>query len=690
MTTNQVPLAKRGFFSLAALILENSRRVFINILWAIILVVIFAAVIGGLFGSDEPKKEATPKAQLSDYPVFYARLQGKIVRDLSNEEQLLMLVDSVFSSGASSKAVNLRHLRETFEELADHKGLQAVVLELGRSLSGSMIDRLELANTVKALRENTDATVYVLSETGFLPYDYLIASAADKVVVGDMSAGVTVYGESREYFYIGDLLKNVGVDFYHASTGDHKTAGETLRLTEMSDGERDNLRAIITERWGVWKQVVEGNRPDTINLDAYPSLIEDSSEASVLDTLANRFTDAFELAGGDSATLALGTGLADLLSSQLWKQIATSLEISYGELVRDRSSKVADYKDFLAEKDGPDFNKIFMSALGKNVFKSEKKEETGPVAVNSSQARLGLLRLDGLIHTPAEYSQDELDDGITLAAVDAQLAALAKTKVDAILVEINSGGGDAIASELVRQAIYDFSRAQQIPVYIWMDSVAASGGYWIATLGEKIYAHPATITGSIGVVVGVPNFADIAGRYGINPDLESTHPSTNFMSEGSVLLKPINPRVQQFLETIIAESYSRFTKLVSDARDIPLPRVEELAGGRVYGAIAAQEHGLIDEVADRQATYTQVAEELGKTDYAIIDAKTKAKAIQVEDFFANFFNSKMQQSESVEALHSVHRFLENQLGMPLDLLTTLLENPGEPLVLCVACLDVDS
>ena len=690
MTTNQVPLAKRGFFSLAALILENSRRVFINILWAIILVFIFAALIGGLFGSDEPKKDATPKAQLSDYPVFYARLQGKIVRDLSNEEQFRMLVDSVFSSGASNKAVNLRHLRETFEELAAHDELQAVVLELGGSLSGSMIDRLELANTVKSLRENTDATVYVLSETGFFPDDYLIASAADKVVVGDMSAGVIVFGEGREYYYIGDLLKNLGVGFYHASTGDHKTAYEDYRLSAMSDGQRENVRAIITERWGVWKQVVENNRPDTINLDAYPSLSDSSSEPSSLDALANSYFDALELASGDAATLALGTGLADMLSSQLWKQIATSLEISYGELVRDRSTKVADYKDFLAEKDGPDFNKILMSALGKNVFKTDKKEEIGAAAENSSQARLGLLRLEGLIHTPAEYSQDELDNGITLAGVDAQLAALAKTKVDAILVEINSGGGSAIESELVRQAIFDFSRAQQIPVYVWMDSVAASGGYWIATLGEQIYAHPATITGSIGVVGLVPNIGNIAERYGINPDLESTHSGIHPFTNGAVFLKPVNPRFQQFLETSIAESYSRFTKLVSDARDIPLPRVKELAGGRVYGAIAAQEHGLIDEVADRQATYTQVAEELGKADYEIIDAKTKAKALQVENFFSDFLNSKMQQSESVEALHSVHHFVENQLGIPLDLLTTLLENPGEPLVLCVACLDVDS
>ena len=690
MTTNQVPLAKRGFFSLAALILENSRRVFINILWAIILVFIFAALIGGLFGSDEPKKDATPKAQLSDYPVFYARLQGKIVRDLSNEEQFRMLVDKVFSGGGSSQAVNMRHLRETFEELADHKGLQAVVLELGLSLNGSMIDRLELAEAIKTLRENTDATVYVLSELGFSPYDYTIASAADKVVVGDDSSGVFVLGEAGGGLYTGTLLKNLGVDFYHASTGDHKTSGETERLAEMSDGQRENLRAIISERWSTWKQVVEGNRPDTINLDAYPSLSDSSSEPSALDALANSYFDALELASGDAATLALGTGLADMLSSQLWSQIATSLEISYGELVRDRSSKVAEYKDFLAEKDGPAFEKLFMSALGKNVFKTDEKEETGAAAENSSQARLGLLRLNGVINLATEYSRDGLDDGITLGNVDRQLAALAKTNVDAILVEINSPGGVAITSELVRQAIYDFSRAQQIPVYVWMGSVAASGGYWIATLGEKIYAHPATITGSIGVTITVLNFGNIAERYGINPDMESTHPSNNAFYGGSVYLKPVNPRFQQFLETTMAHNYSRFTKLVSDARDIPLPRVEELAGGRVYGAIAARDNGLIDEVANREATYTQVAEELGKADYEIIDAISMARSLQVENFFSDFLNSKMQQSESAQALRSVHDFLEKQLGIPLDVLAPLLNNPGQPLVLCLACLDVDS
>ena len=568
---------------------------------------------------------------LKGLPVFYVYLDGKIVRDLPDQGQTSRITRAVFSRGSSERVVNIKHLRKTFNRLAALGELQAVVLELGPSLSGSLIDRLELTQMIKTLRENTNATVYALSEVGYESHDYLIASAADQVVVGDDSAGVGVVGESGGGPYIGPLLKNLGVDFYHASTGDHKTALETFRLAEMSDGERENQRAINSERWDVWKQVVESNRPDRINLDAYPSLAEDSSESTVLDTFASRYFDAFELAGGDAPALALATGLADMLSSQLWKQIAATLEISYDEFVRDRSSKVANYDDFF-------------SGLPpiKTLFKASSRKKTGEVVEETTQAKLGRLRLSGLIRTP--NARSPISGGITLASVRRKLAKLAKKDIDAIVVEIDSPGGEAIASELVRKEIQDFSRARQLPVYIWMGNVAASGGYWIATLGEKIYAHPATITGSIGVVAGVPNFGNIAERFGINVSHESTHPRNDIFSGGSILLKPVNPRFQQFLETTIANAYSRFTRLVSDTRDIPLQRVEELAGGRVYGALAAREHGLIDEVADLEATYTQIAKEIGKTGYSIVEVKVK----ETKPRIAAFLSSSLEQQDATK------------------------------------------
>ena len=664
---------KRGLFSFLTGLLRGIKQVFSFILIYTVLTIAFTVafylVISGEFDRDKPEKE------LSEYPVFYVYLDGKIVRARSNDDQFRQLAESVFSGGKSNRVVNIKHLRKTFNRLAANEELQVIVLELGQSLSGSLVDRLELAQMIKTLRENTDASIYALSESGFGPYDYLIASAADHVVVGDNSLGVIVTGESRGALYTGALLSNLGVSFYHTSTGDHKTSGETRRLTEMSDGQRDNIRAIISERWSAWKQVINGNRPDKINLDAYPSLAEDNSEATVLDTLASRFTDAYELADGDGAALALATGLADLPSSEMWKQIATTLEISYREFVRDRSSQVADYDDFFGGL--PSINTLYKTLSRKDSEAVEK----------SAKAKLGLLRLKGVIHTPSMGSPNR--GGITLTSVRRKLAKLAEKDVDALVVEINSPGGEVIASDLVRQEIHDFARAHQIPVYVWMGSVAASGGYWIATLGEKIYAHPVTITGSIGVVFMMPNLGKFTERYGINLDQESTHPSNDAFSIPSLLLKPLDPRVQQLLETSVANHYSDFIQLVSTSRGIPPPRVEELAGGRVYGAFAAQEHGLIDEVANRKATYKQIAEELGKKEYTLV-AESKANAIGVADFSSNVASSVMQQGSGGELVRTAHRLLDSKLGIPLDTLMTFIENQGEPLVLCVDCLDVDS
>ena len=664
---------KRGIFSSLTALLRGTKQVVGFILIYTVLTTAFTVAfymfISGEFDKDKPQKE------LSEYPVFYVYLDGEIVRELSLREQLAQLVQYTYSWGNPKRVVNIKHLRKTFNSLAANEELQVIVLELGQSLSGSLVDRLELARIIKTLRENTDASIYALSESGFGPYDYLIASAADKVVVGDNSLGVIVTGEGGGAIYTGALLSNLGVSFYHASTGDHKTSGETRRLTEMSDGQRDNIRAIISERWRAWKQVINGNRPDKINLDAYPSLAEDNSEATVLDTLASRFTDAYELADGDGAALALATGLADLPSSEMWKQIAATLEISYREFFRDRSSQVADYDDFFGGL--PSISTLYEMLLRTDSEAVEK----------SAKAKLGLLRLKGVIHTPSMGSPNS--GGITLTSVRRKLAKLAEKDVDALVVEINSPGGEIIASELVRQEIHDFARAHQIPIYIWMGSVAASGGYWIATLGEKIYAHPVTITGSIGVVFMMPNLGKFTERYGINLDQESTHPSNDAFSIPSLLLKPLDPRVQQLVETSVANHYSDFIQLVSTSRGIPPPRVEELAGGRVYGAFAAQENGLIDEVANRKATYKQIAEELGKKEYTLV-AESNDDTLGVGYLSANVAGGMMQSGTSAELMRLTDRLLDNQWGISLDMLISFVENQGEPLVLCVDCLDVDS
>ena len=666
---------KRGVISLLSGLLREVKRVFGFILIYTVLTIAFTLafymVISGEFDRDKPEKE------LSEYPVFYVYLDGKIVRARSNDDQFRQLAESVFSGGNPNRVVNIKQLRKTFNKLAANEELRVIVLELGRSLSGSLINRLELARIIKTLRENTDATVYALSESGFFPHDYLIASAADKVVVGDNSLGVIVGGEYRGAIYTGTLLSNLGVDFYHASTGNHKTFGETRRLAEMSDGQRDNNRAIISERWRAWKQVVEGNRPDRINLDAYPSLTEEGSEADVLEILASRYLDALELSGGDAPELALATGLADIHSSQLWKQIATTLEISYREFVRDRSSQVADYDDFFGGL--PSINTLSRDAICAS--------ESGEAVEKSAKAKLGLLGLQGVIHTPSMGSPNR--GGITLTSVRRKLAKLAEKDVDALVVQINSPGGEVIASDLVRQEILDFSRAHQIPVYVWMGSVAASGGYWIATLGEKIYAHPVTITGSIGVVYMIPNFANIAERYGINLEHETTHPNNDAFSVPSMLLKPLDSDVQQVFETSIANDYSKFIRLVSTSRGIPSPRVEELAGGRVYGAFAAREHGLIDEVANRKATYKQIAEELGKKEYTLV-ADNNDDTLGVGYLSANVAGGMMQSGTSAELMRLTDRLLDSKLGIPLDMLISFVENRGKPLVLCVDCLDLDS
>ena len=184
--------------------------------------------------------------------------------------------------------------------------------------------------------------------------------------------------------------------------------------------------------------------------------------------------------------------------------------------------------------------------------------------------------------------------------------------IKALVVRVDSPGGSVLASERIRQALLD-AKANKVPVVVSMGSVAASGGYWVATPADYIYAEPSTITGSIGVFGVLPSFQGTLQKLGIGADGVKTTP----LAGEPDLLKGPSPEVSQLIQTGVEGMYARFLSIVAQARHKTPAEVDRIAQGRVWDGGSAHQLGLVDgfggmpEAIDKAAQLAGLGDERG-------------------------------------------------------------------------------
>lgn len=166
--------------------------------------------------------------------------------------------------------------------------------------------------------------------------------------------------------------------------------------------------------------------------------------------------------------------------------------------------------------------------------------------------------------------------------------------VRAVVLEVDSPGGGVVPSAEMRQTILDFKERSNKPVVVSMQSTAASGGYYIATAADSIVANPATLTGSLGVIVSILNYEEAEEKLGIE---QESIKSGEFKDIGSPS-DPLSPEEREIFQELVDEDYEEFVRVIVEGRDLPEERVRELADGRVYSGRQAEELGLVDELGN--------------------------------------------------------------------------------------------
>ncbi len=208
--------------------------------------------------------------------------------------------------------------------------------------------------------------------------------------------------------------------------------------------------------------------------------------------------------------------------------------------------------------------------------------------------KIALIDVDGILKNSRARSLTGLVGENPVAFFKEKLDRAARDKrVRAVVVRINSPGGGVTASDLMHAELQRFRQRTHKPVIACLLDVAASGGYYIACAADRIFAHPTTVTGSIGVIMIAPEFSGTMQKLGVRVNVIK---SAELKDAGS-FFRAMNPTDRAVFEQMIAQMYERFLEVVRRGRPgIPPERLRELADGRVYLAPAAQDHGLIDEI----------------------------------------------------------------------------------------------
>lgn len=474
---------------------------------------------------------------------------GSLVEQPAEAEPL----DLISRAGAPRVSeYRLRDVVRAIRVAARDSRIKAVVLDLDGFNGGG---QAAIATAGAALDEVRRAGKPVLAyATGYGDDGYQLAAHASEVWVDPLGA-VLLTGPGGAHLYYKGLLDKLGVEAKVYKVGQFKSAVEPYTRADQSPEAREANQALADALWSEWRGEVMRARPKA-RLAAY--LAQEASGRP---------------AGATFADAARAAGLVDQIGNRT-----------------DFGRRVAALAGAAPKRAGGDFATV---SLGRYVAQTQP---------GTSGAAIGVVTVAGDIvdgKAPPGTAGGETISRLVLNALSTQ-------DLKALVVRIDSPGGSVTASEQIRSAVLEAKR-RGLPVVVSMGSVAASGGYWVASAGDVIFAEPSTITGSIGVFAILPTFRATLAKLGLSADGVKTTP----LSGEPDILRGTSPEIDRLLQSGVEQTYARFTGLVAASRHMPVARVDEIGQGRVWAGGIARQIGLVDA--------------FGGLDDAIAEAAKRAK-----------------------------------------------------------------
>ncbi|WP_337247961.1 signal peptide peptidase SppA [Vibrio parahaemolyticus] len=515
---------------------------------------------------------------------------------------------------------------DTIRYAKDDAKVSGLVLAL-RDLPETNLTKLRYI--AKALNEfkASGKPVYAVGDF-YNQSQYYLASYADKVYMAP-DGGVLIKGYSAYSMYYKTLLEKLDVSTHVFRVGTYKSAIEPFIRDDMSDAAKESATRWVTQLWSAFVDDVTTNR--NIN-------------AKVLNPTMEELLAEMKSVDGDLAQLAVKMGLVDELATR--QDIRTLFAKEFGSDGKDSYNAIS-YYDYLATI-RPDYT----------LANHDIAVVVASGAIMDGQQPRGTVGGDTVASLLRQARNDE--------------------KVKAVVLRVDSPGGSAFASEVIRNEVEALKKAGK-PVVVSMSSLAASGGYWISMSADKIVAQPTTLTGSIGIFSVITTFEKGFSKLGINTDGVGTSP---FSGDG--ITTGLSEGASQAFQLGIEHGYKRFISLVGSNRDMTVEEVDKVAQGRVWTGQDALSFGLVDQMGDFDDAVELAAKLANVTDYGIYWVE---EPLSPTELFLQEFMNQVKVSLGVDATSLLPKSLQpvaQQFEQDASLLQSFNDPKGQ-YAFCLNC-----
>ena len=416
---------------------------------------------------------------------------------------------------------------------------------------------------------------------------YYLSSVADSIFMNPIGA-MELKGLSSEVLYYDGFQNQYGVKMEVIRHGKYKSAVEPFLQDKMSKENRTQIKGLLDAVWMTVSDEIAESRAISKN---------------TLETMVNELavTDAEE---------ALAKGMIDALvyEGEFENSIKTALEID-----EDNSINSVEFYQMNTQ----------IKAYDSNV-----KDRIAVIYANGP-----ILYTEGTEEVIGKKALNQTFEDI-----------LENKNIKGAVLRIDSPGGDAMTSEIILNAMRVLKGEK--PLVISMGNIAASGGYYIACLGDKIYADPMTITGSIGVLAAFPNMKGLADRIGIDAEQVNSHKN----AMGYSIFEPLSDGFKNSTKGAIEKIYTTFKSRVAEGRSLDMEKVEDLAQGRVWSGKDALENGLVDALGGLEDAIEAVAEMAAIENFNVVDYP------KFEDNFEGMFLNALSFARLKIFNHPIEKF----------------------------------
>ena len=604
----------KSIFAWLGRFLEKARTVMLNLGTAFVLIFFTIIIIGAISSSGPEVKDPSGR-------VLFIDPQGTVVdQEVYNSDFLASL------TAEAADQIQTRDLIELIRAAAEDEEIPAVFIDFSSTAFAGPTTVINIAKELKALRASGKRVIAMNDR--LTTTSYLMASQASEIWVHPVGS-ISVQGLGGMRPYQKELYENLKINFHNYSQGDFKSAVEGNTRTDMSENDRLQREALLTPIWNEMKLLMaEGRGIESSDIqsfaDGYVGFFGEAAMGNIAYAQANNIIDGTKSFPEFRQYMIEEFGLDEEAETETYKTI------SYSEYAKQIESDSSDSDNHIA------------------VITAEGTIMEGDISQ-------GVAGANGVVKQIRSAHEDE------------------NTK--AIVFRVNSPGGSIIASEMMRDELFA-AKSKGINVIVSMGDYAASGGVYISTPADYIFAEPTTITGSIGVAIALPTLENVMDYVGVNFDgvVTSKH-------GGWDPTQAIDEDLDKIFAAWGAGAYDRFVNFVADSRSQSYEDIKKIAGGRVWIATSAKEIGLVDEI--------------GGIDDAIAYAANMA---ELEDYQVEYYGQKLSPEELI-----IKELLENfdvSVGEPkamsalngiADLYETLTEiQQPKALLTCQICMvDLD-